>query len=100
MTPLLRRAMFTRQPKSRLQIEIDRLVLQLDAHEPTSEEFGAIVERLSKLHKMNQDVRPASVDPNTALTVAANLLGIAMIVRHENLNVITTKALSFVMKAK
>ena len=85
--------------KTRLQIEIDKMVLELGNHEPLSDEFGTITERLSKLHKMNQDITPEALDPNTVLKVVANLTGIAMIVRHENLNVITTKALSFVMKA-
>lgn len=88
------------KPKSRLQIEIDQLVLALGDHTTGSEEYGEIVERLSKLHKINQDTRPASVDPNTALTIAANLVGIFMIVRHENLNVITSKALSFVLRPR
>ena len=88
------------KPKSRLQIEIDQLVLALGDHTTGSEEYGEIVERLSKLHKINQDTRPASVDPNTALMIADNLLGIVVIVRHENLNVITSKALSFVLRPR
>lgn len=93
--------MFTKsKPKSRLQIEIDQLVLALGDHAPDSEEFGEIVERLSKLHKINQDIRPASVDPNTAVTVAANLVGIFAIIRHEQLNVIASKALSFVLRPR
>lgn len=88
------------KPKSRLQIEIDQLVLALGDHAPDSDEFGEIVERLSKLHKINQDIRPVSVDPNTALTVAANLVGIFAIIRHESINVITSKALSFVLRPR
>ena len=88
------------QPKSRLQIEIDQLVLALGDHDPNSEEFGTITERLSKLHKIEQDRKPNRVSPDTALLVGANLLGIAMIIRHENLNVITSKALNFVIKAR
>lgn len=83
--------------KSRLQTEIDKLVLALNDHATGSEEYGQIVERLSKLHKIQQDTTPTrSVSPDTALTVGANLLGILMIVRHEHLHVITSKALNFV----
>lgn len=90
------------QPKSKpkLQIEIDKAILELGDHDARSEEYGTIVERLSKLHKMQQETKPASVDPNTALTVGANLVVTAMIIRHEQLNVITTKALSFIIKPR
>lgn len=84
--------------KSALQIEIDQLVIELDDHEATSEKYGTIVERLSKLHKIQDDRTPEKVNPNTALTVAANLIGIGIIVRHEHLNVITTKALGFIKR--
>lgn len=93
--------MFTRsKPKSELQTEIDRLVLELKNHPTTSDQFGTIVERLSKLHKIQEDNNPESINPNTALTVAANIIGIAMILRHEHLNVVTSKALSFVQKTR
>lgn len=88
------------KPKSRLQIEMDKLLLTLGDHEPTSEEFGQIVDRLSKLSKIEQDRKPSRINPDTLAVVIANLLGIAMIVRHEELNVITTKALGFVMKPR
>lgn len=86
--------------KSRLQAEIDKLVTELGDHRPNSDEYGETVERLSKLHKMQQDNKPASVDPNTALSVAANLIGITMIIHHEHLHPITSKALSFVYKPR
>lgn len=88
------------KPKSKLQIEIDKLVLALGDHEPTSEEFGTVVERLSKLHKIQEDNKPESISPNTALLVGANLLGIGMIIKHEHLNVITSKAMSFIIKPR
>lgn len=88
------------KPKSRLQIEIDQLVRALGDHTSDSEEYGEIVNRLNTLHKINQDLRPASVDPNTALTIAANLVGIFAIIKHESLNVISSKALSFVLRPR
>lgn len=90
--------MFKPQPKTQRQREIDRLVLELDNHQPSSEEYGNVLDRLSKLHKMEQDYRPNRPSADTIVVAATNLLGIAMIIRHENLNVITTKALSFVKK--
>lgn len=88
--------MFTKKDKSRLEIEIDQLVLHLKDHNPTSEEYGTIVDRMMKLHKLEAETQPEQISRNTMLSVGANLLGIAMIIKHENVNVITSKALGFV----
>lgn len=90
--------MFRPQPKTKLQIEIDRNVLALNDHLPGTEEYGTIVERLSKLHKVQHDNKREPVSPNTAMTTGANLLGILMIIQHEHIGVISSKALAFVKK--
>jgi len=82
--------------KSPLEIRIDQLIVELGVYEPKSDEYGLIVERLTKLHKIQDDISPEPVSPNTALTVFANLFGIFMIVQHEKLDFITSKALGFV----
>lgn len=93
--------MFNRpRPKTALQKEIDRTLVQLKSHSPTTEEYGTIVDRLVKLYQMNEKDQPSSVSPDTMILVAANLLGIALIIRHEHANVITSKALGFVQKPR
>jgi hypothetical protein len=86
--------------KSHLDIEVEALIIELDDHEATSEKYGTIVERLTKLHKIQEERKPERVSPNTVATVAANLLGIVMIIRHEQLNFITSKALNFIMRVR
>ena len=88
------------KPKSQRQREIDRLILELDAHGPSSEEYGNVLDRLQKLHKMEQDYRPDRPSADAVVAAGANLLAVVLIIRHENLNVISTKALSFVSKLK
>jgi len=43
---------------------------------------------------------PDRVSYDTMVATAANLVGIALIIRHEHVNVITSKAMSFVPKLK
>lgn len=81
-----------------LEIEIVKALKELSNHEATSEEYGTVVERIAQLHKMKADDRPKPVDPNSVILAGTNLLGIFMIVRHEHLNVLSSKALSFVKK--
>ena len=92
--------MFKPRPKTQRQREIDRLILELDKHQPDSEKYGEVLSRLSKLHKMEQDYRPNRPSADTCVAAGANLLAVAMIIRHENLNVITSRALTFVSKLK
>lgn len=76
--------------------EISRMILDLKAHEVDSDEYGTTLERLGKLHKMRQEEKPDRVRSDTLVTVAANLVGIAMIIRHEEFYAVTSKALSFI----
>lgn len=89
--------MFTRKKNAIVQAEMDRLTLELKTTPP--EEYDAKLKRLEGLSKLKEkSAEPLS--PNTVASGVVNLLGIAMIIRHENLNVITTKALGFVTKIK
>lgn len=60
----------------------------------------------SEMHELNIEEKkkmmklPFGLKPETVALIAANLLGIAIIVGHERLNVVTTKAVGFVSKLK
>jgi hypothetical protein len=80
--------------------EIARIVVVLQDLEPNSDEYGATLDKLTKLQKIRQEEKPDRASTDTLVTVAANLVGIALIIRHENVNVITSKAMSFIIKPK
>lgn len=90
----------SKKPKSKLQLEIDRLVLALKDHQPESKEYAAIISQLKELSKVQKEQSPATVSPDTKLQVAANLAGIVMIIQHEHVYVIASKALAFVPKLR
>jgi hypothetical protein len=90
----------TPKEKSRLDIEIDQLILELKDHESTSEEYAKIVEQLNRLMKIRSENRPARVSPDTWATIGANLLGIVMITWFERENVITSKASGFIQRIR
>jgi hypothetical protein len=80
--------------------QLRRVLRELETTEPNSEEYGTLVERLKKLQQMRAEDRPEKLSPNTAALVVTNVLGIVMIVRHEQFNVIVSKALGFVIRPK
>lgn len=92
--------MFTRaKSPTLLETQIDKALQELDNHEVVSEEYAVVLERVSKLHKMKED-ETSRVSKDTILVTTANLLGIMMIIRHEHVNVITSRAMSLVQKLK
>jgi hypothetical protein len=80
--------------------QVRRILRELETTDPGSEEYGRLVERLNKLQRMRAEDRPERLSPNTAAIVSANLLGIVMIIRHEQLNLITSKALGVLLRLK
>jgi hypothetical protein len=94
--------MFTKsQTKAKLDAEICSALDQLSDLDKTSDEYGDLVDRIAKLHKLTTEDRSKfRVSPDTALIVAANLFGILRITRYEREDVINSKALGFIMKPR
>lgn len=84
------------KPKTELQKAIDEATAKMRMLPPTSDEYATIMERVSKLHKLREIESPRRVSPDTALMVGANLIGIVLVLHHEHVGVVTSKALSFV----
>lgn len=93
--------MFTK-PKRNTYVdgEITRVVLELQNHEVNSEKYVATLDLLAKLQKIREDEKMKLVSPDTAVMASVNLLGIFMIIKHEHVNVITSKAMAFVAKGR
>lgn len=88
-----------RKPKP-IDTEIEDLFARLNAVSVSSEDYEKVMNQIERLHKMKMQNASRRVSPDTALMAFTNLAGIAVIVRHEQFNVITSKALSFVSKTK
>lgn len=96
--------MFTRKPApepTALEKTINRLHDDMQTVDPYTDQYGKMAEHLGKLMKLREhdNVTRWRPSPDVCLTVFANLAGIVLIIRHEDVNVITSKALGFVKKA-
>ena len=78
---------------------IERLLNRMQYEEVDSEEYGTMVSRLDKLYAMKNTNRNR-VSKDAIWTISANILGIILILGHERANVVTSKALSFIVKPK
>jgi hypothetical protein len=85
-----------------LDTVIEMALKDLMTFGPGTQEYDIRLARLERLYRQKEweTPKPEALSPNTVANVGANLLGILMIIRHERVNVIATKALSFVIKTK
>jgi len=83
-----------------LQELIELVQTQMLLEGADSEKFREMNDQLERLYAMKKSNRSSRVSPDALVAVAGNLLGIGLILQHERLHVVTSKALSFVMKSK
>lgn len=91
--------MFRRTEQTVLENVLDRALRELSNHSIDSQEYAKILEMVVKLHKMKEE-ESSSVSKDTILVVVANLLGIIMILKHEHVNVITSRAMNLLLKPR
>lgn len=93
--------MFTKtETETKLDAEINALLDKLK-DTTDSDEYSTIVERLTKLHKLKTEERPKRISPDTALAVAANIVGILILISFESEHVIKARsAIGFIMKPR
>lgn len=89
-----------RDKRTNLEKEIDRILCQANYISPDTEEYAKIMENVEKLYKAKSYEKSRSVSPDTIAVVLGNLLGIGLILGYEQRNVITSKALGFVLKGR
>jgi hypothetical protein len=93
--------MFARGKESTLvEAAMERAFNELSGQSVTSDEYSKNLEGIVKLHKMREDEKSPGVSPDTVALVAANLIGILLIIRHEHVNVITSRAMNALIKPR
>jgi len=80
--------------------ELDRALIHMKAETINTEDYAKVLSLAERLHKMLDKDNPESVSKNTMLAVAANLVGIILIIKHEHVNVISSKAVGFIMRPR
>jgi len=83
-----------------LKEEIESVLRCMSTLNCTSEEYSKSADNLEKLYRAQGYNKNTSISPDTLLLVIGNLAGIALILWHERAEVITSKALGFVMKGR
>lgn len=83
-----------------LEKAIDDILQEMQSVEPISAEYSALADQLAKLYSIKTTKKSDRVSKDALVAVAGNLAGIVLILQHERLHVVTSKALGFVMKIR
>jgi|tagenome__1003787_1003787.scaffolds.fasta_scaffold17975389_1 hypothetical protein len=86
--------------KSGLDKVIDEVLEEMLGRGSETEEYAQMVNQLVKLHALKQEEKPKRLTPDTMAIVLGNLLGIIIIVKYERIDIITSKAMNFVLKLR
>lgn len=92
--------MKTNLKKSRLDEVIDSILYDMSMLDAYSDEYEKMANNLEKLLKAKSYEQPKRISPDTMAIVIANLIGIVLILKHEKIDIITSKALNFVLRGR
>jgi hypothetical protein len=87
---------FGRKPNL-IRAERDRVARHLTTLTVGSEDYVTCLKALNDLNEMDTK---SKLDKDVLASVATNLAGILMIIRHERVNVIASKAMSILIKPR
>ena len=83
-----------------LESEIARAIRDLRNHGFDTPEYAKTLDHVVTLHKMLVEDKPQNVNKDTMAVVGANLLGIVLVIKHEFVNVVTSRAMSLLLKPR
>lgn len=81
-----------------LEKEIAHSLRDLARHDVNSDDYLKILERVTTLHRMKEEDKSQFGSRDTLAVVFGNLLGIFMVVKHEHVNVITSRAFQLLLR--
>jgi hypothetical protein len=86
--------------KSNLDVEIDHVIDALNHLSPDADAYGDAVKNLEVLMKVRDCRNTPKISYDTIIIAATNILGIVLIMSFEQIHVIGTKAIGFVLKGR
>lgn len=89
----------TKQEKSKIEQEIQRVHELLSVMDVATNEYEATVKQLEVLYDIEGKTK-RSISPDTAVLAATNILGIILVIRSEEFNVVTSKAFGMIMRGR
>lgn len=83
-----------------LSSEIYRVLEMMKDEDPSSEEYANMAAQVKTLHGLKTTESPKLLTGDTVATIAANLLGIVLILNFERSQIMSKTALAFVKRLR
>lgn len=93
-------ALTPKKDKMTFDREVERVLTQMSTMSVDSEEYRDAVSNLKVLCDARGQKTNRTVSADIIVSAATNLLGIILILQHERMNVVTSKAISFIFKGR
>lgn len=87
--------MFKKKEPSKLDEAIDDIFREMAGYTSDTDEYDKMTVQLERLYALKEG-RRTRVDPNTLVVAGANVLAVVLIVTHERMHVITTRAMNLI----
>lgn len=89
-----------KKKETKLDKEIESVLECLNDLDPSTEEYAAATKNLDILVKLKSTDEKKTVSPDTIVMVAANLVGLLLVLNYEKADIITSKAFGMIFKGK
>lgn len=86
--------------KTKLEKVVESILDDMSKYEANSDEYNDMANNLEKLLKAKSYEKQKGISPDTMAIVIGNLIGIVLILKHEKVDIITSKALGFVLRGR
>jgi hypothetical protein len=83
--------------KMSVNTEVEHILNSMKSMDICSDEYSVAVKNLQGVCQA-RSLKSNMIDPEAILMAVTNILGILLILKHENVNVIATKALSLIRR--
>lgn len=90
---------FLKKESSKLDVELKTAYERLNDTEFTAEHYDEVLSIIERLEKIKTNSK-SQLTPETKAMIFTNLAGLLLIINHERVGVITTKALGFVNRGR
>ena len=83
-----------------LEKEISDLTKKLGVLEPSSKEYQLVAENVVRLCNARSYIKDRFISWDTMAVVGGNILGILLVLNHEKLDIISSKAFGLIIKGR
>lgn len=86
------------EPKEQIDLEIQHVLRKLEELSPDSNEYAMAATNLKVLCEARSKKPWQLIEPEVLVTVAANIIGILLVLHYEQVNVVSSKAFSMIWR--